>query len=254
MIKINDYVEGCEYYGKNISYIRGWVGSVKYDESGDNLLSCDIRCDDSYHGARGNSLIIDSNYPINVVEYETDWYLKVNRHEIGRNYFYRIGLDTDFLTSKEIVRFWDIDGVLAVFAYGHNGINVCEDKYFQQYMKEHDPYMDAIAPEFLKEFLWKYTTIENNYVISRYYSEREKENKCDFVLRNYDNRIAYENIYFVSDIDKSVIMSDILDRKYQGVKYKHCLIDDNISVLSKVQSAGLVGVHISSLLLLAGLK
>lgn len=245
-LKIGDYVEGCEWYGSSIAYIRGWISDIKLENN--TIKHCDIKCDDSYNGTRGNALIIDSNYPIRKIEQITDWFKVVDRFYLGRTYFYRVGLDKQFLIDKSVIRFWDIDGVLSTFAYGGNGVNVCEDKYFQEYMKNHNPYMDALAPSFLINFLYDNTNIENNYVVSRKYSDIELEQKLDFINMNYKNRILAENVFFVDSLDKSTVIKEILNTKYNGLDTRHCLIDDNINVLSLAQSNGITTIHISSLL------
>lgn len=249
MLKVNDYVEGCEFYGNKIAYIRGWVTSVRYN-SENHLTSCEIKCDDSYGGFRGNSLIIDENYPIHKVEYKENWFHDLNRFERGRSYYYRKGLDLKFLTDKDVVRFWDVDGVLGIFAYGKNGINVCEESYFQEYMKKCNPYMDAVAPEVLKEFMFKFTDSKNNYVVSQVKTEIERDKKRDFILKNYKDFILEENIFFVDSKNKYDIIKEILKTKYKSIKTKHCLIDDNPAVLSCAQDNGIMGIHLSSLLLL----
>lgn len=54
-IKIGDYVEGFEYYGRTIQKMQGWVSSINYKKD-KSIDSVDIRCDDNYHGYRGNTL------------------------------------------------------------------------------------------------------------------------------------------------------------------------------------------------------
>lgn len=245
-IKVGDYVEGCEWYGSSIAYIRGWVVGIKLEN---NIIKhCDIQCDDSYNGYRGHALIIDDNYPIRRIEQVNAWFRGVDRFYLGKTYFYRIGLDKQFLIDKDVIRFWDIDGVLATFAYGGLGVNVCEDADFQEYMKNHNPYMDAVAPNFLINFLYEYTNIKNNYVVSRKFSDIELEQKLSFINLNYKNRILSENVYFVDSLDKSTVIKKILDTKYNGLDTIHCLIDDNINVLSLAQSNGITTIHISSFL------
>jgi len=54
MIKINDYIEGTEYYGfdDNTQRIRGWVDKIRETEEG---LQIDIQCDDC-GGHRGSTV------------------------------------------------------------------------------------------------------------------------------------------------------------------------------------------------------
>lgn len=246
MLNLNDYVEGYEHYGSSIFYIRGWVSEFRYDKTG--LCYCYIKCDDSYNGARGNSLIIDKQYPIKKIAREIDWYFKINRKEMANQAIYRVGLDKDFLLDKDVVRFWDVDGVLAMYAFGAYGVNGCDDEIYGDYIKNVNPYIDALAPSFLKDYIDLYTKSENNYVVSRILYEEEKDIKIDFILRNYKDRFLEENIYFVNSSDKTLVIKDILGKKFNGLSTKHCLIDDSINVLSNAQLEGITTVHISSFL------
>ena len=145
--------------------------------------------------------------------------------------------------------------MLAVFAYGVSGINVCEDDLsYHEYMKNHDPYMDAVAPEVLKEFMLKFTKFENNYVVSKVETENEMDKKRRFISKHYSEFISDDNVYFTESLDKSDVIKNILDTKYKSLYTRHCLIDDNVNVLSKVQSKGITGVHISSFLTLMSLS
>jgi hypothetical protein len=252
-LKQNDYVEGCECYGEKLAYIRGWINNIEYDSS-DKIISCDIKCDDMYKGSRGSLLVIDDNYPIRLVDYQEAWWKTVNRFEMAVSYFYRVGLDNNLLLDKNVIRFWDIDGVLATFAYGADGVNACDDAFFKDYTRTHNPYLGAIAPNVIKEYMFYYTTKKNNYVISQVCSGYEANQKRDFIVSNYSDYILSDNIYFTDSVDKYDRIYKILDANYKDMNVKYCLIDDSISVLSKAQAHGCVGIHISSLLNLFSLS
>ena len=51
---------------------------------------------------------------------------------------YQLGLDTALLKQRDLVRFFDIDGVLSVYAYGADGINAVRDDEFDAFMETHD--------------------------------------------------------------------------------------------------------------------
>jgi len=53
MIKINDYIEGTEYYGHTTQRIKGWADKIRETEEG---LQIDIQCDDYYDGHRGSTI------------------------------------------------------------------------------------------------------------------------------------------------------------------------------------------------------
>lgn len=167
---------------------------------------------------------------------------------------YALGTDLGYITDKSVVRFWDVDGVLCVYGFGLNGVNACDDSCFQEYMKEHNIYAEAKPIPFVQEFMEKYTLSAHNYVVSKVYSEYEKECKKDFVNTHYHDWISENNIFFVMGNDKTRVMRQILNTRYFGVyNTKHCIIDDTVEVLSTVQKEGLCGIHVSSLMLLSKL-
>jgi len=53
IIKINDYIEGTEYYGHTTQRIKGWVDAIRETKEG---LQIDIQCDDNFDGHRGNTI------------------------------------------------------------------------------------------------------------------------------------------------------------------------------------------------------
>lgn len=55
-IKINDYIEGYEYYGHTVKRIQGWVDSVDFSEG--EGYHYNIQADDRWNGARG-TIIFD---------------------------------------------------------------------------------------------------------------------------------------------------------------------------------------------------
>ena len=70
----------------------------------------------------------------------------------------------------------------------------------------------------------------------------------------YGKYISQDHIFFVRDDNKSDVIKHVLNTCYAGVEEtRHCIIDDTVGVLDRVQKDGLSGVHISSLLLFARL-
>jgi len=53
-IKVGDYIEGYEYYGKTVKKVRGWVAHIS--STWKNNLSYDIQADDGWKGARGTTI------------------------------------------------------------------------------------------------------------------------------------------------------------------------------------------------------
>lgn len=166
---------------------------------------------------------------------------------------YRLGHDTELLKRKDLVRFFDIDGVLAVYGYGSDGINVCSDEEFDDFVESHDIYKTAIGPDFVKDYITAFSEPDRNFVLSLSSTPTQDQQKIDFINRVYPGLFLPENILFSRDSDKSILVKKVLEDKYEGLKTPHLFIDDDTRVLYKLQVAGVTAVHISSLLLLAGL-
>ncbi|SFG73591.1 hypothetical protein [Oribacterium sp. WCC10] len=167
---------------------------------------------------------------------------------------YRLGLDTDYIKRKDLVRFFDIDGVLAVYGYGSDGINVCSDKEFDEFVEKHDIYETAMGADFIKDYIKTFSDVSKNYVLSLSSTSTQDAQKVKFINRMYPGMFLPENILFTRESDKSIITTEILTKKYNGLSTPHLFIDDDTRVLYKLQVAGITAVHISSLLLLAKLQ
>lgn len=166
---------------------------------------------------------------------------------------YRLGHDTELLKQKDLVRFFDIDGVLAVYGYGSDGINVCGDDEFDAFVEAHDIYKTAIGPDFIKAYITSFSEPDRNFVLSLSSTPTQDKQKIDFINRVYPGLFPKDHILFSRDSDKSIMVKEVLDSKYEGLKTPHLFIDDDTRVLYKLQVAGVTAVHISSLLLLADL-
>lgn len=167
---------------------------------------------------------------------------------------YQLGLDMSILTSKDAIRFFDIDGVLSVYGYGSDGINVCSDDKFDAFIETIDLYKYAVAPDFIREYIEKYTVPENNYVLSQSGSAAQDKQKIVFVNRCYPGLFLEGHILFSRTSDKTEAVRKVLNEMTDGLSTPHIVIDDSISVLSTLQDAGISAVHVSSLLLFAELK
>ncbi|OON86939.1 hypothetical protein BXO88_05190 [Oribacterium sp. C9] len=167
---------------------------------------------------------------------------------------YRLGLDLELLKRKDLVRFFDIDGVLAVYGYGSDGINVCGDDEFDAFVEEHDIYETAVGPEFIKQYIETYTDCSRNFILSLSSTKTQDAQKVRFINRVYPGLFKPENILFTRDSDKSVMVKETLEREFDGLNTPHLFIDDDTRVLYRLQLGGVTAVHISSLLQLAALK
>ena len=167
---------------------------------------------------------------------------------------YRLGLDTEYMIRKDLVRFFDIDGVLAIYGYGSDGINVCSDEEFDTFVEEHDIYETAVGAEIMKQYISRFTDPNRNFVISLSGSGTQDAQKVKFINRVYPGLFPSENILFTRGSDKSPIVKETLEKRFRGLETPHLFIDDDIRILDKLQCAGITAMHISSLLLLADIK
>lgn len=55
-IRVNDYIEGLEYYGHKIRKVRGWVDKISADIDG---IVYWIQADDNYKGHRGTGIFVN---------------------------------------------------------------------------------------------------------------------------------------------------------------------------------------------------
>lgn len=167
---------------------------------------------------------------------------------------YQLGLDTALLKQRDLVRFFDIDGVLSVYAYGADGINAVRDEAFDAFMETHDLYQYATAPVFIKEYIEQYTTPALNYVVSQSGSEAQDQQKLAFLRRCYPGLFPADHILFTRSDVKADAVRAALEKNHQGLATPHLFIDDSAGVLDKLQLADIRAVHVSSLLLLATLR
>ena len=166
---------------------------------------------------------------------------------------YILGHDAKLLKDRDVIRFFDVDGVLAVYAFGEDGVYVVQDdRDYDEFLKTHDVYATACAPQFMKEYVKTHCDPEKTFVISRSYTDIEDDQKIRFILREYP-QIPKENILFVRGTSKTDIARQVLEERFGGLSAKHLCIDDTLEHLEKYQAEGLKAVHISSLLLLAEL-
>ncbi|MBQ3390518.1 MAG: hypothetical protein IJG57_05560 [Firmicutes bacterium] len=167
---------------------------------------------------------------------------------------YILGHDEDLLKDRDVIRFFDVDGVLAVYGFGDDGVYVVkDDRDYDEYLKTHDVYETARAPEFMKAYVEACCDPAKSFVISRSYTDVEDDQKIRFIRREYP-QIPPENILFVRGTAKTDIARQVLQERFGGLSAKHLCIDDTLDHLEKYQAEGLRAVHISSLLLLAELK
>lgn len=163
------------------------------------------------------------------------------------------GLDKHRLTDKKLVRCFDVDGVLMTYAYGTNGIYAYRNDKFQEYLKTNNIYKTATAPLLIKEYIDNCTIKENNFVITKVYTDTEFEYKRAAIMEKYPNKFDESQIFSVKcNEHKASLMQYFADIKNVG-ENGIVMIDDSLEVLDKVetlrmQDKRLMTLHISSFL------
>ena len=165
----------------------------------------------------------------------------------------RFGLNKQRLSDRSLVRCFDVDGVLITYAYGLYGIYACSENNFEEYLKAHNIYDEAVAPLLMQEYIQNCTIKENNFVITKAYTDYEVGCKKDAIMRLYDGKFKEENIIGVKENkDKAIIIQSIADR--MDLKENSIvMIDDTIEVLDyieklRVTDPRLLTLHVSSFL------
>ena len=166
---------------------------------------------------------------------------------------YQLGLDTALLKRRDLVRFFDIDGVLSVYAYGADGVNAVSDQEFDRFVESHDLYQYAVAPSFIRDYIETYTDPAENYVVSQSGNEYQDRQKIAFIRRCYPGLFPEDHILFTRTDVKADAVRSVLEKRPAGMHTPHLFIDDSAGVLDKLQCAGIQAVHVSSRLLLAEL-
>ena len=167
---------------------------------------------------------------------------------------YQLGLDTALLKRRDLVRFFDIDGVLSVYGYGSDGINACSDEAIDAFMETQELYRYAAAPAFIQDYIRRYTDPARNYVVSQSGNEAQDRQKRAFLRRCYPGAFPEPHILFTRSNVKADAVRQVLHTMPRGLQTPHLLIDDSAGVLDQLQTAGIAAVHVSSLLLLAELR
>lgn len=157
----------------------------------------------------------------------------------------KLGLSFNRLINDIDIYCWDLDGTLGVYAFGENGVDSCNDAYYQEYLRKCNPYENVIPCVIIKRFIDRYTDKDKNYVITVAQSKIEERYKLGFILKHYGDKIKPENIIFVEKrADKYDALCDIESQR-KGCRI--CLIDDTVGTLSSIQATSLFStVHTSS--------
>ncbi len=163
-----------------------------------------------------------------------------------------LGLNVLKLRDLNAVRFFDIDGVLCVYAFGEDGIGAnLKGLSYEDFLKTTNIYQGENASDFMKFYVSHYCDREKTFILSRAYSEEEKKQKIEFIKRNYPSIDVSNIIFLESKSDKPKIARKILEEKFDGINTFHYAIDDSIDVLYDYQKEKILAIHNSSLFVIA---
>lgn len=150
---------------------------------------------------------------------------------------------------KGKIVFFDFDGVLGSYQATKENVHIDEEEYIKRHITERNPFEYTKAPKTIREIVQELNP-NTTFVLSNMASTFELRNKEKFINTNYPS-IKTDNILFVSnDSYKRLIIEALYNTYYIG-EYRKCdivLIEDTISIISDVESAGFKCYHISSLI------
>ena len=150
----------------------------------------------------------------------------------------------EILANTKSVFVFDIDGVLAVYAYGERNHNVCREDAWQDYVQNHDLYATAQPVKILQGLIRQHDS-SRVFVCTRA-SRTEMEQKRDFAVKQYG--INPEHVLFThSNRKKLGAMRFLHDRFFQDLPDElMVMIEDSADVLTNIQDhSDYSTVHIS---------
>ena len=149
------------------------------------------------------------------------------------------------LLEPDIITIFDCDGVLAIYEIGEHRHLGCTNDKWPEYVKENRPY-DTVMPVPQMQAFIRDKGIDNSYVCTRVASEAEKEQKLEFIYREYG--IPFDHICFVNSTDEKIeYMREIANERCGGNEEKVALVEDTVTTIDAIyETSNFLTVHISS--------
>ncbi len=152
----------------------------------------------------------------------------------------------EILNDKESVLAFDMDGVLSKMEFGEYNHFAMNDEEWALACKEGENlYPKEAVIKKMQKFL-KTRNMDNIYVISKVYNDKESQMKDEFLTKYY--KIKKENIYYVNkNNDKLAILKEI-KKKYPKLEdYRIAMVEDSVDVLNDImRNTNYSTIHISS--------
>ena len=152
----------------------------------------------------------------------------------------------ELLNSDDTILVFDIDGVLARMEFGeYNHFYLSDDEWTKLVEEGYSFYPDTLAMPSLVKYI-ESKNIDNIYVCSKSYTDKEDAMKVTFVKNNY--HIKDDHIFFVKSNDAKLDILNKIKENHPNTPDNHiAMVDDTVDVLNNImENSGFATVHISS--------
>lgn len=157
------------------------------------------------------------------------------------------------MESKKTKLVFDIDGCLAIYAYGYYNHNACAEKDWNEHIRKFNVYDAAVPSERIRDWLTSLIlagrkTMNDIYVCSHADSGQERLQKQNFIGRHY-HMINPANIFFIptgQEKWKEILKRQKTEKRIRALEQDIVLIDDTVSELTAAQeNSRLATAHVS---------
>lgn len=150
------------------------------------------------------------------------------------------------IKDHDAILVFDMDGVLSKLEFGdfnHYALN--DQEWSEACLKGENFYTEEKVIKRMQKYLSK-KNMDNIYVITKVYNEKESEYKELFLTKYYN--IKKDHIYYVDSNNAKVGVLLKIKEKYPDIEdYKIAMIEDSVDVLNDVMDkTNFSTIHISS--------
>lgn len=153
---------------------------------------------------------------------------------------------------KDKIVFFDFDGVLCTYQFSHDKVHMPEESYIRHqvagFFKNVPLYKYSRAPITMQNITGQLDS-DNIYILTAVETIFEYWNKIEFVSKYYPN-IRRDHILFSSRSESKLPLLESLYAELYKYRDKAdlVLVEDTLSTIHSVESAGFTCYHISSFL------
>lgn len=152
---------------------------------------------------------------------------------------------SELFDNPNTVYVFDVDGVLAPLEFGEYNHYELNDDDWAKALLESDLYANKRSSKTFQKFLA--TKNKNNvYVATKVMNEREKEQKINFLNKNYG--ILKDHVFEVYKNEEKLEVIKNLKKLYPDLEDKYfVMIDDTVDVLNHIMfNSAFSTVHVST--------